>query len=125
MQTRHQVEGAAPDRPRSFEFSDRRLAPPANDNHRSRGRAGLTQFPAAMCREFDGAAAEPRGTRLVRLAPIGADAHVDHERDLEGVDLLHALAGDGHDRLDLGLRRLEHQLIVDLQQHPGLELGRL
>lgn len=58
-------------------------------------------------------APRPAGGSM-RLGPGPADADVDDERDLERVGVLHPLAGDRHDLLDLGLGCLEDQLVVNL-----------
>ena len=43
------------------------------------------------------------------------------ERDVERERALHRLAEHRDEAVDLVLRRLEEQLVVDLEEHPGLE----
>src|SRR5690606_34261223 len=59
--------------------------------------------------------------KSVRLVPVPRGARIDGERNLHRKRrhrrILHGLADDGDRGLDLGLRRLEDQLVMDLKQH--------
>ena len=57
----------------------------------------------------------------MRLAPARSHPDVDLERHVEGMGILHLPTDQLTDRVDLVLGRFEDQLVVALEQHPGLE----
>src|SRR4051794_11234788 len=53
--------------------------------------------------------------------PVVSDAHVHLQRGVELERALHLLAHDGDGCLDLCLRALEQQLVVNREHEPGLQ----
>ena len=53
--------------------------------------------------------------------PVVADLDVDDERDRQRQRPFHGLADDRREGLDLVAWRLEQQLVVDLQEQPGVQ----
>src|SRR5437899_425559 len=62
--------------------------------------------------------------RSMRLQPVPADAGLDHDRDLEREGVLHLVFNQGRDFVALPRRQVEDQLVMDLEDHAGLELSR-
>src|SRR5215475_12560292 len=56
-----------------------------------------------------------------RLRPVRARLDVDLERDIERHGGFHHLPRQGFEARHLALRGFEEQLVVHLQEHPGLE----
>ena len=87
---------------------------------RSATRAMSEGARGAPSRPLPSRAGTPPGS--MRLGPGRAGAGVHHQRygqvDGRGGGALHHLARDGDEGLDGALVGLEHQLVVDLQQHP-------
>src|SRR5512133_2169538 len=54
----------------------------------------------------------------VRVRPGAAVPHLDVERDVQRGGLAHLALEERADRRDLGLGRLDHQLVVDLEEEP-------
>src|SRR5574338_882946 len=57
----------------------------------------------------------------LRLDPVRTLPHVDHEWHREFRRVLHLVADEFPNIFQLGSRYLEHQFVVNLQQHPRLE----
>ena len=69
-------------------------------------------------------AGEDHAQALLGAQPVGADADVDRQRRVDRERLDHLAAGQLGDCVGLGLRALEQELVVDLQDQPDLEALR-
>src|SRR5207248_10376647 len=67
-----------------------------------------------------------RAPALMRLVPASGPAGLDDQRHRElamrGTGTFHDRRDDLCSRLDLSFRNLEQQLVMDLQQHAGVQL---
>ena len=61
-------------------------------------------------------------SRSMRLEPILADAHLHRNGHVQRNGGLHPLFDQRQDLLLLGLVEVEHQFVVDLEQHAGAQL---